>query len=135
MSEPVADALYGPLIIRLAIGVYFLLAGLAKLDHIQTFIEAVQGFKILPTQFAAVYAILLPYVEVGVGVLLILGIWTTLAAFLSSLMLVSYIVAIGIFPHSSSELFNKDFILLAGTLSLMCTGAGALSVDRFRKNG
>lgn len=135
MHEPVANSIYGPLILRATLGVYFFLAGITKLDNMDAFVQVVRNVKILPPNLALVYAILLPYFEVFVGILLVLGIWTTLAAILASAMLVSYIVAIGMFPHQGSELFNKDVILLAGTLSLLFTGSGAMSVDRFRKSG
>lgn len=134
MNEPIGNPIYGPLLIRLTLGLYFVLAGFAKLDNIPGFIKEVQGFHILPDHFATLYAILLPYAEMGAGLLLVIGIWTTLAAVLSSLMLLSFVIAFGAFPHGE-HLFNKDILLLAASLSLLYSGAGALSIDRFRKTG
>ena len=134
MHQPMGNPLYGPFFVRVSIGGYFLLAGLMKLDNIPTFVREVQAFHLLPDHLATLYGIMLPYTEVLVGTLLIAGIWTTMAAILSSLMLASYVLAIGIFP-TATELYNKDLILLAGALSLVFSGAGALSVDRFRKTG
>lgn len=134
MTDPVGDALYAPLFIRLALGSYFCLAGLAKIDQIPAFIQEVQRFHILPDQFATVFGIMLPYAEIVVGGMLVTGMWTTLAAILSGLMLVSFIYAFG-FIAGNGQLFNKDVILLAAAVSIMFSGAGAFSIDRFRKQG
>ncbi len=134
MNEPIGDGLYGPLIMRSVLGAYFIISGLRLLDDIPGFIAEVQRFGILPNRLAAIYAILLPYFQIGVGGLLVIGFWTTFASLVTSLMLVSFIVAIGVFPTKFGP-FNKDFILLAASLSLLYTGAGAFSLDRFRKAG
>lgn len=134
MNEPIGNPLWGPFVLRLALGSYFVMAGWAKLDNMPGFVREVQSFNIIPSQFAALYGILLPYTEIFAGILLIIGIWTTLAAMLISLMLVSFVIAFGIFPKGSN-LFNKDILLLAGAISLLYSGAGAISIDRFRKAG
>lgn len=135
MNEPIGNIIYAPMLIRLSIGIYFVLAGLRKLDKLAEFVTVVEQFNVLPSQLAHLYATIIPYLEVAGGLLLVIGCWTSLAAILTSLMLISYIVAIGLFPHQSSELFNKDLIFLAGTLSLLYSGPGAYSIDGFRRSG
>ncbi|MBN8548039.1 MAG: DoxX family protein [Deltaproteobacteria bacterium] len=134
MNEPIGNPIYAPFFVRVSLGIYFVLAGFSKLENIPGFVHEVQGHHILPEHAATLYAILLPYAEMATGSLLVVGIWTTLAAMLSSLMLVSFVYAFGIFP-GGSHLFNKDILLLGGSLSLLWSGAGALSIDRFRKTG
>lgn len=134
MNEPIGNAMYGPLLIRVTLGAYFILAGLQKYEQHEQFIREVQKFDILPPQLAVLYGILLPYVEMLGGGLLVLGAWTTLAALISSLLLTSFVIAMGLYP-TGRTLFNKDVILLAASLSLLYSGAGALSIDRFRKGG
>lgn len=134
MNEPIGDSLYGPLILRSVLGAYFIISGMRLLDDIPGFIAEVQRFGILPNQMAAMYAILLPYFQIGVGGLLVIGFWTTFASMISSLMLISFVIAIGLFPTKFGP-FNKDLILLASAISLLYTGAGAFSLDRFRKAG
>ena len=134
MNKPVGDAIYGPLFIRLALGGYLLMAGMAKLENIPGFIEEVQAFNFLPEHLATLYGILMPYLEVISGGMILLGMWTTLAAILGCVIITSFVFAFGVFPYTS-KIFNKDLILLGASLSLMYTGAGAFSVDRFRATG
>ena len=133
-NKPVGDAMYGPLLIRLALGGYLLMAGLAKLDNIPGFVNEVQAFNYMPEHLSTVYGILIPYLEVMAGGMILLGMWTTLAASLGGLIILSFVFAFGIFPYTS-KIFNKDLILLSAALSLLYTGAGALSIDRFRSTG
>lgn len=134
LNEPLGDARYGPLFIRLPLGAYLILAALSKMHHASAFVEEIRRFKMLPDNLATLYGILLPYVEITAGVFLIIGIWTTLSALLSALMIFSFLLAFGFFP-SGLNIFNKDLLVLGGALSLMYSGAGAYSVDSFRKAG
>ena len=135
MNEPVGNSMYGPLFIRLSLGSYFILAGLTKLENPTAFVNEVQKFNILREPLATLYGILLPYVEILSGMLLLLGLWTTLAAILSSLMLLSFAIALKFFPEPGSHLFNKDVILLGASMSLLWSGPGFFSIDYFRKTG
>jgi len=132
MHEPIGHQVWGPFLVRVSLGGYFVLAGLAKIHNISAFVSEVQATHMLPAPFSTLYAITLPYLEVGAGALMVIGIWTTLAAILMSLMIGSFIFALGLFPNHD-KLFNKDIILLCASLSLLYSGAGAFSIDRFRK--
>ncbi|NDC39656.1 MAG: DoxX family protein, partial [Proteobacteria bacterium] len=129
------NALYGPLFIRLTVGAYFIIAGMTKLDNPTAFVNEVQKFGILKEPLATLYGLLLPYVEILAGGLLVLGLWTTLAAILSSLMLLSFVIALRVFSDPGSHLFNKDIMVLGATLSLLWSGPGFFSIDYFRKTG
>lgn len=133
MNEPVGDAMYGPLLIRVSLGAYFILAGFLKFENLPAFIQQVQQYNILPMNMARLYGTLLPYLEIGCGFLLIIGFWTTMASIICSLLLLSFVIALKLFPNANDLLFNKDVILLCASLSLMYTGAGAASIDRFRR--
>ena len=131
INQPIANAAWGPLMIRLPLGAYFILAGLTKFQNMPTFMEGVRDLHVLPTQVAMLYGTLLPYIEIITGVLLVIGLWTTLASLFAVLMLGSFTYALGVFPHKT-DLFNKDLILLGGALSLMFLGSGTWSVDKIK---
>jgi len=132
-TKPLFPNHYGPLFLRVSLGAYFLMAGLSKLDWIPKFTDQVIKFNILPTQIAQLYAMLLPYTEIMVGTLLIIGMLTRLTCYIGGALLFSFIYAFGVFPAGEVMFFNKDIILLAVILSILSTGAGAFSVDSARK--
>ncbi len=134
LTEPIGNTVYAPLFVRISLGSYFVMTGLAKVQDLGGFVAQVQEFHLLPAQFATVYGILVPYIEIIAGGMVLLGMWTTLGAFLLALIIGSFVYAFGIFPKTNL-VFNKDLILLACALSVMYSGSGAFSVDRFRKTG
>jgi uncharacterized membrane protein YphA (DoxX/SURF4 family) len=134
INTPIWDVNLSGMFIRVPIGLYLMLAGRMKLENIEGFIETVRNFGLLPDQLAILYGVMLPWGELIIGALLFVGLWTTLSAILAALMLISYIVAVGLFPMHS-EIFNKDLILLGGALALLATGAGSFSIDSFRRSG
>lgn len=134
INEPIGNSNIGPFLIRIPLGAYLLMAGLVKLDNLPAFIDQVRQFNVVSPNVARLYATLLPYLEIVSGVLLCMGFWTTLASALSSLLLISFIFGLKLFPNDN-YIFNKDVILLGASLSLLFTGAGSLSVDKFRRDG
>jgi len=132
INEPIGDTRYAPLFIRLPLGSYFVLAGLSKLDQLAGFVTEVKKMGVLRDNLAALYATLLPYLEIFSGTLIFLGLWTTLASLISSLLLISFIIAFGFFADNT--LLNKDIIVLGATLSLLYSGGGLYSLDNIRRN-
>jgi uncharacterized membrane protein YphA (DoxX/SURF4 family) len=140
MSEPLGNQMYAPFFVRVGLGMFFYFAGRSKLDGLPgyvlpEFVKQVKGFNLLPDQAATVYAILLPYFQILIGVLLIAGLWTTFAGGAAALIIGSFIYLFGVFSGPPAGLLNKDVVLLGGALSLLYSGAGFLSIDRFRKSG
>lgn len=132
MNQPIGPAVYGPMITRCVIGAYFFLAGMSKLQMLAAFVAQVKTFSVLPDNVSSLYGVLLPYAEIFVGGALILGLWTTMVGMMASFLLVSFICAFGVFP-GSTDIFNKDLVLLAATIGLLYTGPGAYAVDGMRK--
>jgi uncharacterized membrane protein YphA (DoxX/SURF4 family) len=131
LSQPLGNKNIGPLLIRITLGSYFLIAGIAKTDKLVIFADYVKNLGILPEPLAQAYGFLLPFVEIMVGIMLFFGIWTVLASLISSLMLLSFIFALGVYPNNSM-FFNKDILLLATAVGLMNSGAGYFSFDRIK---
>lgn len=60
--------------LRFVLGVLFVAAGVAKVGRRGVFVEAVRGYQMLPPSLVGVVGVGLPWLEVGVGVLLIAGV-------------------------------------------------------------
>ena len=91
----------GLLLLRVSIGLYLLLAGVGKVQgELKGFGSFYRGpFKSmqpewLPNALAAPYGYVLPWAEVIVGALLILGLFGSIAAALAGLMILSFTIAL-----------------------------------------
>ncbi|HPQ69716.1 MAG TPA: MauE/DoxX family redox-associated membrane protein [bacterium] len=88
---------------RLVLGVMFLAAATPKILDPNAFAVAVDNYHFLPTILVNLWAIVLPWVEVVVGVLLIIGPepekpldgLMQAGALLSGLMYISFLIALG----------------------------------------
>lgn len=130
----------GPLILRVAMGIIFLVHGWPKINP-NSPIKGVAGFAgflkqmgiLLPGFFAWVVALL----ETVGAALLILGLGTRILALGFAVeMLVAILVAKRGFmkvPFMAQQAtgWEFDFALLAGSLALLFLGAGAIAVDPF----
>lgn len=92
MSARVADAL--GLVARLVLGAVFLVAGGLKVTTPEALAKATQAYQLLPHDVAAYVGYALPIIEVILGLLLILGLFTRISAVISSLLLVAFIIGI-----------------------------------------
>jgi uncharacterized membrane protein YphA (DoxX/SURF4 family) len=79
---------------RMIVGTVFIAAGLAKIGNPIWPAEAAQAYQILPANLAALWGDGQPTLEIMLGVLLVAGLTTRLAAVLTSLLLIVFIGAI-----------------------------------------
>ena len=84
------------LILRIVLGLVFLLYGLDKIRQPGDFALAIANYKLLPGVFVNLLAVVLPWVEVLCGLLLIFGQWVRSAALLSAAMLAVFVAAVSI---------------------------------------
>jgi putative oxidoreductase len=125
---------YLPFLGRLMIGLPFALSGLGKLAAYgaTTGMISAAGLPFPPLAFAVAIA-----VELGGGVLLIAGYRARFVA-----------TALAVFALATAVSFHNDFadqdqmihflknvMIAGGVLQIAAFGAGALSVDNWRKNG
>lgn len=125
---------YAPLVLRLVTGAIFAMHGYQKLTEMG--VDGVAGFLGgLGFPLASVFAVILIAAELLGGIALILGAFTH---WVSKLLAVVAVVAL-VTVHITKGFFisggGYEFILLilAATVSLMITGAGAFSVDGWMK--
>jgi putative oxidoreductase len=128
-----------PLVIRVTVGVIFLLHGLSKFGLFGGGgIEGVVGmFGGMGMPLPGVTAPLVAVVEAVGGLALILGIGTRIAALLLSVVMLVAIVAVKL-PMAPNPIaaagpmpgYELDLALLAGLVALIILGAGTASLDR-----
>ena len=82
------------LLARLALGTLFIVAGALKVGHPLTSARAVQAYDVLPFDLAGLIGHVLPFIEIVLGVLLVLGLFTRFSAAAISILLVLFIAGI-----------------------------------------
>jgi len=118
------------LLARVALGAFFLLAGIGKfrMGH-EAWIQAYSQMKPLwlPEWVATLHGPALPYLEVTVGTLMILGLLARLAGAGMTLMLISFTIVTGLI-HPQLP-FHHNGILLPLAFLLTVTGPGRIALD------
>ena len=82
------------LISRLIVGGVLLAAGLLKFQQLDKSQMAVRAYELLPIGFANVVGIILPYAEIAMGVLLIIGAAFRITGGLSALLMIAFTIGI-----------------------------------------
>lgn len=82
------------LLARLVLGIALLVAGGLKVGNPRGSARAVQGYEIFPFDVAAYIGYALPWVEVIVGALLVLGLFTRVNALIGTLLMAAFVVGI-----------------------------------------
>ena len=140
------------LVARLGLAAVWLLSGFEKASDPRETIVSVRSYELLPESLVSTVAATLPYLEISLGVLLLLGFATRLAAALSAVLLLVFIggvisaaargllidcgcfggggtVAPGATTYTLEILRDIGFLALAGYL--IWRPDTPLSVDRF----
>jgi uncharacterized membrane protein YphA (DoxX/SURF4 family) len=80
---------------RLILGGVLLVAGALKVTDPYASATSVRAYQILPVDLANFLGFVLPFVEVAIGIFLIVGIWVRLAAIAGGALMIMFIIAIG----------------------------------------
>jgi len=80
--------------VRVLLGGVLIYAGFTKLNDGWRFAEAIANYRLLPAQANQILALTLPWLEVALGLLLILGLWLRAAAGLSALLFLGFAAAV-----------------------------------------
>jgi len=136
MKNPLASDLssnLGLLLARVPLGLYFALAGYA---HFKTQNFATQYVAALPTwmppEAGKGYSSVLPFLEMAVGGLLILGLTTRLGGLLAAVITGVVVAAAGfkLYPDSGHQML----VMLGLSILLLCLGGGKFTLDNFLFN-
>jgi uncharacterized membrane protein YphA (DoxX/SURF4 family) len=82
------------LLVRFGLAAVFFFAGASKVTDLDASGRAVIAYELLPAEVAMIVGTVLPFVEISLGLLLLLGLATRLAAWVATAMLVVFISAI-----------------------------------------
>ena len=94
MHRPESPAGWAALGARLLLGVTWIVAGGLKLPDPAGSVRAVRAYQLLPEAVVPAVGYGLPVFEVGLGMLLVLGVAVRLSAILSGVLLVVFIVGV-----------------------------------------
>ena len=79
---------------RLILGGVLLLAGALKIGNLQKSAMAVRAYELLPVSLANLLGYALPWVEIGVGLLLISGALVRISGLIGAFTMLAFIIAI-----------------------------------------
>jgi uncharacterized membrane protein YphA (DoxX/SURF4 family) len=82
------------LVARLVLGGVMLVAGALKVTDPEAATQAVRAYELLPQGFDGVVGLLLPFLEIGIGLLLIVGYGVRAAAVAAGVFMVLFIAAV-----------------------------------------
>lgn len=82
------------LISRLILGVVLLVAGGLKIGNLPKSAMAVRAYELLPVSLANFLGYTLPWIEIGLGLLLIVGVTVKISGAVGALTMLAFIIAI-----------------------------------------
>ena len=82
------------LLSRLILGGVLIVAGALKIGNLQKSAMSVRAYEMLPIWLANFFGYALPWVEIGIGALLILGVTVRIMGALGALIMLGFIIAI-----------------------------------------
>ncbi len=119
------------LVARLLLAGVWFASGLVKAaDPAQTKV-AVQAYRLLPDSVAVTVAAVLPYLEIAVGVILVLGLATRLGGILSGLLLIAFLIGV---ISAAARGLSIDCGCFGGG-GQVAAGATAYTVEILRDSG
>ena len=110
---------YAGFVLRMGVGTTFLIAAIAKIQQGSAFVDEVVEYDLLPEALARAFATVLPWIEMAVACLLIVGLATRYAAVVAILISLSLVIA-------------NSFVLARG-LNLECGCFGDMAAIETRQ--
>lgn len=116
---------YVALIIRVFLGLIFLLSGFSKLIDLNSFVQTIESFQITPISVSISLAILLACLESGSGLMMLIGFQTKVSSGIAVILLIIFLAAIIPVLTTGQEIDCGCF----GSLSHDRVGSGLLIRD------
>lgn len=140
------------LMIRLFLGFLFLYASLDKIIQPVKFAEIVYNYRILPVELLNIVAVVIPWIEAGIGFSLLIGVCVETASFILNVMTIFFIgliisaitrglnIECGCFSLNEQgslvswkRVFEDVLILIGGIIVMMRSLAGK-DISKFRRD-
>lgn len=136
------------ILFRLLLGVVFIWASIHKILNPYAFALNVATYQILPLKLINLFSIILPWVELGTGILIIIGLFTREVALIIANMTLMFIIALLIALHKELQiecgcfaseeashqigwdLVIRDIALLVVSFYVIVWGGGNYSLDK-----
>lgn len=109
------------IIVRFVLGAIFIIAGIPKILDTASFAGVVYNYHLLPDMFINVFAITLPWLEVIIGGMLIMGIWMPGTVILYNSLMIAFIAAISFNFARGLDISCGCFLTNAGDIIDMDT--------------
>jgi uncharacterized membrane protein YphA (DoxX/SURF4 family) len=134
------------LAVRIVVGALLVAAGALKIGHAAELASAIAGFRLLPAAVIPLLALVLPFFEVLLGLYLLAGLFTRIAAWVAAAQFALYAAAIasavlrgipancGCFGPSDAAVADWPHVVVDAALALLCIAMamrapGAWAVD------
>jgi uncharacterized membrane protein YphA (DoxX/SURF4 family) len=79
---------------RIVLGIVFIYASYDKILHPSAFAKIIYNYRILPDELINLSAIFLPWLELVIGSLLIIGVWLPGSVFIGNILLIIFFCAL-----------------------------------------
>ena len=79
---------------RLILGIVLIVAGFSKATNLDASVRSTNAYQILPYTLAEILGNSLPFIEIAVGILLVVGLFTRVVGALGAAMMLAFIIAI-----------------------------------------
>jgi rhodanese-related sulfurtransferase len=83
----------GKIIIRLVLGGILLYASIGKVTHAEEFATAMANYRMLPSSLIFLSSLIIPWLELILGILLVTGIYPSTSAFMTAVLFLVFTVA------------------------------------------
>ncbi len=91
------------LILRIVLGIFLSLSGLAKIMDLASFGKAVNSFGILPADWVVLVTIVVPYLELVLGLMLLLNFYAK-PAYVTALTMLIVFTALSAYKYFSGDI-------------------------------
>lgn len=138
------------LIIRIVVGGIFIYSAFTKITDLEYFAKSLYNYRILPEQSLNLFALIIPWLEMIIGLFLVFGIFVRESALLGAFLMIVFIAAISIAIVRGLDIecgcfgtkdgsrvgllrIIEDLLILLGFLWLAAFGSDFLSLTKLKR--